>query len=45
MAIYATKQDLEARDESMLYNLALDRSTDIHPPDGDAGAPLPGAVQ
>lgn len=28
MAIYATKQDLEDRDGSMLYNLALDRSTD-----------------
>lgn len=28
MAIYATKQDLETRDGSMLYNLALDRSTD-----------------
>jgi len=28
MAIYATKQDLEARDGSLLYNLALDRSTD-----------------
>ncbi|KIQ84373.1 MAG: DUF1320 domain-containing protein [Corallincola sp.] len=28
MAIYATKQDLEDRDGSMLYNFALDRSTD-----------------
>jgi phage gp36-like protein len=28
MAIYATKQDLETRDGSMLYNFALDRSTD-----------------
>lgn len=28
MAIYATKQDLEERDGSMLYNFALDRSTD-----------------
>lgn len=28
MAIYAVKQDLVDRDESMLYNLALDRSTD-----------------
>lgn len=28
MAIYATKQDLEDRDDSMLYNFALDRSTD-----------------
>ncbi|MFQ1878580.1 gp436 family protein [Aeromonas veronii] len=28
MAIYATKQDLEGRDGSMLYNFALDRSTD-----------------
>lgn len=28
MAIYATKQGLEDRDSSMLYNFALDRSTD-----------------
>ncbi len=28
MAIYATKQDLIDRDEGMLYNFALDRSTD-----------------
>ena len=28
MAFYATKQDLEDRDGSMLYNFALDRSTD-----------------
>ena len=28
MAIYATKQDLEDSDGSMLYNFALDRSTD-----------------
>ncbi|MGU5635165.1 gp436 family protein [Aeromonas veronii] len=27
MAIYATKQDLEDRDGSMLYNFAIDRST------------------
>ena len=28
MAIFATKQDLIDRDEGMLYNFALDRSTD-----------------